>query len=83
MRLLYLLVAVLMMSGCAASQTQYVPRIVPPLDSRLAEPCSQIPDPPQDPHDYDAWQAWVQDHVLVAYAVCAARHRETVQAWRR
>jgi len=52
---------------------------VPPLDSELAQPCPQIPDPPAG--DYDAWQAWVQDRVLVAYGVCAARHRETVGAY--
>ncbi|SAI58872.1 Uncharacterised protein [Bordetella ansorpii] len=36
---------------------------------------------PQRPDDYDAWQAWVQDQVLVLWGVCAARHRETVAAW--
>lgn len=27
---------------------------MPPLDSQLAQPCPQIPDPPAG--DYDAWQ---------------------------
>jgi hypothetical protein len=81
MRLLCLLAAVLMISGCAPSQIQYVPRAMPPLDSGLAAPCPPIPDPPQEPADYDAWQAWVQDQVLVLWGVCAARHRETVAAW--
>jgi len=58
-----------------------VPRIVPPLDSQLAEPCPPIPGPPAG--DYDAWQAWVQDEVLTRYAICAARHRATVEAWPR
>lgn len=56
-----------------------MPRIVPPLDSRLAEPCPPIPDPPAG--DYDAWQVWLQEQVLVAYAICATRHRATVEAW--
>ncbi|RIQ49541.1 hypothetical protein [Bordetella avium] len=80
MRILCLLVVALMLTGCAASPTLYVPRIVPPLDSQLATPCPELPEPPQNPADYDAWQAWVQDQVLVAYGVCAARHRATVGA---
>lgn len=83
MRLLCLLAAALMMSGCATSPTQYVPRVVPPLDSGLAAPCPVIPDPPQAPASYDDWQVWLQEHVLVAYAICAARHRATVAAWPR
>lgn len=79
MRLLCLITAALILSGCAASPIRFVPRTVPPLDSELAQPCPQIPDPPAG--DYDAWQAWVQDRVLVAYGVCAARHRETVGAY--
>jgi hypothetical protein len=79
MRLLYLTIAVLILSGCVASRTQFVPRTVPPLDSRLAEPCQPIPDPPAG--GYDAWQAWVQDRVLVLYGECASRHLETVRAW--
>lgn len=83
MRLLCLLAAALMMSGCATSPTQYVPRAVPPLDSGLAAPCPAIPDPPQAPGSYDDWQVWLQEQVLVAYAICAARHRATVAAWPR
>lgn len=69
------------MTGCAPSQTQYVPRAVPPLDSGLAAQCPDISDPPQAPASYDDWQVWVQDIVLVAYGVCAARHRATIEAW--
>jgi hypothetical protein len=83
MRNLSLLVAVLMLTACATSPIQYVPRSVPPLDSELAAPCPQIPDPPQTPDDYDAWQLWVQDQVLVLWAICARRHFETVAAWPR
>ena len=83
MRFPCLLAAVLTISGCAASPTQYVPRTIPPLDSQLAAPCPALPDPPQRPDDYDAWQLWVQDEVLVAYGVCAVRHRETVRSWPR
>ena len=81
MRILCQLVAALMLTGCGTSQTLYVPRAVPPLDSSLAAPCQEIPDPPQDPATYDEWQVWLQDVVLVAYGVCAARHRSTVEAW--
>lgn len=81
MRHLYLLAAVLMLTACAPSKTLLTPRIVPPLDRSLAEQCPAIPDPPSDPGDYDAWQLWVQNEVLVRYGVCAARHRETVLAW--
>ncbi|MGE8565254.1 MULTISPECIES: hypothetical protein [Achromobacter] len=81
MRNPFLLAAVLMMSGCAVSPTQYVPREVPPLDRRLAEPCPPIPDPPQNPDSYDDWQVWAQGQVLVLWGLCASRHRETVRAW--
>lgn len=81
MRILCLLVAALMLTGCETSRTLYVPRAVPPLDSGLAAPCPEIPDPPQAPASYDDWQVWVQDQVLVAYGVCAARHRAVVEAW--
>jgi len=81
MRILCLLVDGLMLSGCGTSQTLYVRRAVPPLDSGLATPCPELPDPPQDPADYDEWQIWLQDNVLVAYGECAARHRATVEAW--
>ncbi|WP_430795418.1 hypothetical protein [Achromobacter spanius] len=56
---------------------------MPPLDSGLAAPCPEIPDPPQDPASYDDWQVWLQDVVLVAYAACAVRHQATVAAWPR
>jgi hypothetical protein len=61
-----LLIAVLMLTGCGILQTRYVPRVVFPLDSGLAAPCPDIPDPPQDPANYDEWQVWLQDVVLVA-----------------
>lgn len=81
MRILCLLAVALILTGCGASPTLYVPRVVPPLDSGLAAPCEEISDPPQNPRDYDEWQIWIQDVVLVAYGVCAARHRATVEAW--
>ncbi|MFY3697385.1 hypothetical protein ACOTD6_07105 [Achromobacter xylosoxidans] len=56
---------------------------MPPLDSGLAAPCPEIPDPPQSPASYDDWQVWMQDQVLVAYGVCAARHRAAIEAWPR
>jgi hypothetical protein len=83
MRILCLLVAALMLTGCGTSRTLYVPRVVPPLDSSLAAPCPEIPDPPQAPDSYDDWQAWFQDRVLVAYGICARLHEATVSAWPR
>lgn len=79
MRHLCLMVAVLILSGCVASNPRLMQRTVPPLDSQLAQLCPPLPEPPAG--DYDAWQAWIQDHVLVAYGTCAARHRETVGAY--
>lgn len=79
MRRLFLIIAALMLSGCAASNQPLVLQTVPPLDSQLAQLCPRIPEPPSG--GYDAWQIWVQDQVLVAYGVCAARHRETVKAY--
>lgn len=83
MQILCLLAVALMLTGCGASRTLYVPRAVPLLDSGLAAPCPEIADPPQDPRDYDKWQVWVQDVVLMAYGVCAKRHQATVAAWPR
>jgi len=83
MRVLCLLVAVLMLTGCRTSQTLYVPRAVPPLDSGLAAPCPDIPDSPQALASYDDWQVWVQDtdRAGAVGGGCASRHRETVKAW--
>ena len=76
---LCLMTAVLLLSGCAALNPPLMQRTVPPLDSQLAQLCPPLPEPPRG--DYDAWQAWMQDQVLVAYGICAARHRETVEAY--
>lgn len=81
MRILCLLAAGLMLTGCGSSRMLYVPRAVPPLDSGLAAQCPEIPDPPQAPANYDDWQLWVQDQVLMACGVCANRHRAIVKAW--
>lgn len=71
--------AVLLLSGCAALNPPLMQRTVPPLDSQLAQLCPPLPEPLRG--DYDAWQAWMQDQVLVAYGICAARHREMVRAY--
>lgn len=81
MRILYLLAVFLTLTACGTSRTLYVLREVPPLDSGLAAPCPDIPDPPSDPSSYDDWQIWMQDEVLVAYGVCASRHQAAVRAW--
>jgi hypothetical protein len=49
------------------------------LDAALAQPCPQLSEP--DAPSYDAWQDWIQSHVLKAYGVCATRHAATVKAW--
>lgn len=54
------------------------PSPVPPLDSRLAEPCPTLAAP--EVLDFDVWQEWMVD-VLELYGQCAARHRATVSAW--
>lgn len=83
-RNLCLLIAALMISGCATSEPPLTlptrPAARPPLDSRLAEPCPPVPYPEAD--DYDAWQAWAVGLVGV-YADCRARHGAAVEAWSR
>lgn len=78
MRSLYLLIAALILSGCATSTPQSTPPTRSSLDSALAAPCPAIERPTAD--DYDAWQAWSIE-LLRQYAECAARHAKTVQAW--
>lgn len=78
MRRNFLLIAALMLSGCATSTPLSTPPTRPPLDSALAAPCAAVDRPAAD--DYDAWQAWAID-LLRQYAECAARHVKTVQAW--
>lgn len=79
MRLAYLLIAALTLSGCATSTLPSTPPTrPPPLDSALAAPCPAVPKP--ESPDYDVWQAWALD-LLRQYAECAARHAKTVQAW--
>ena len=78
MRSLCLLIAVLMLPGCATSTPQSTPPTKASLDSALAAPCPEVPRPAAD--DFDAWQAWAIG-LLGQYAECAARHAKTVQAW--
>ena len=74
----FLPIAGLMLSDCASSPRP-LPQPMPPLETSLAQPCLQIPDPPAG--SYDAWQDWMQNEVLKAYGLCAARHAATVAAW--
>ena len=78
MRNLCLLIAALMLSGCATSKPRSTPPTRPPLDSALAAPCPAV-EKPESP-DYDVWQVWAIN-LLRQYAECAARHAKTVQAW--
>ena len=78
MRSLYLLIAALMLCGCATSTPQSTPPTKASLDSALAAPCPPV-ERPASP-DYDVWQEWAIA-LLRQYAECAARHAKTVQAW--
>jgi hypothetical protein len=78
MRTASLLVAALMMFGCASSTPPLTPPTRPLLDASLAEPCTPIPRPLVS--DYDEWLNWSLD-LLQKYGVCAARHAKTVEAW--
>lgn len=71
-----LMVACLILSGCACFGKPSPPRM-PPLDQSLARLCEPIEMPEAD---YDRWLEWAVDHVA-KYGQCAARHRATVEAW--
>ena len=74
---LCLLIAVLILSGCASSPMPSQPPI-PPLDSSLAADCKALPEPPEG--DYDELTDWMVD-VIGMYGECAGRHRATVGLW--
>ena len=76
--ILPLLIAVLILTGCASSNQPLMQPTVPPLDSSLAADCPQLSELPEG--DYDELTAWVVD-VIGMYGECAARHRATVKAW--
>ncbi|SUA91953.1 Uncharacterised protein [Pandoraea pulmonicola] len=76
---LSLLIAVLMLVGCAVSPKPLPLPSKPQLDSSLAADCT-IPDEPVEP-DYDVWLVWVQQDLLGALVDCALRHARTVAAW--
>ena len=75
--ILSLLIAVLMLTGCASSKMQYVQQM-PPLDSSLAADCKPLPEPPDG--DYDELTGWMMD-VIGMYGECAGRHRAIVKTW--
>ena len=79
LKILFLLIAVLLMSACASSPPLLTPPTKPPLDSKLAEPCATLTAP--EVADYDVMQEWVQDKLLRAYGECAGRHRAAIEAW--
>lgn len=75
-----LLIAALMLAGCASSpMPSPQPTKVPALSSDLAAPCAALEAPTE--LDYDVWLSWATQTVLPAYAICAKRHADTVQAW--
>jgi hypothetical protein len=79
LKFLWLLVASLILAGCAPSLPLLTPPTKPILDRSLAQPCPHLVAP--DALDYDAWQVWVMDTVLREYGLCAAKHKATVEAW--
>lgn len=74
---LSLLIASLILTGCASSPMPSQPPI-PPLDSSLAADCKPLPVPPEG--DYDDLTGWIVD-VIGLYGECAARHRTVVNMW--
>lgn len=76
---LSLLIAVLILTGCASSKMPSQPPI-PPLDSSLAADCKLLPEPPEG--DYDDLTGWMVD-VIGLYGECAARHKSVVDLWER
>ena len=74
---LSLLIASLMLTGCASSRMPSQPPI-PPLDSSLAAECNPLPEPPDG--DYDELTSWMVD-VIGLYGECAGRHKATVGLW--
>lgn len=77
---LCLLIASLMLAGCASSKTLLPqPASIPPLASDLAADCDTLTAPTA--LDYDVWLDWTTKTVLPAYARCAQRHHDTVGAW--
>lgn len=76
---LSLLIAVLMLTGCASSRMPSQPQI-PPLDSSLAKDCPALPAPPDG--DYDELTGWMVD-VIGMYGECAARHKAVVKLWQK
>lgn len=77
---LCLLIASLMLQGCAVSRDPPPPSIKPLLDSELEATCKPI-GRPKNESDFDSWQAWVEEVVLPNYMDCAVRHYRTVKAW--
>ena len=77
-RILYGLIAALILSGCASSSQPSVLQTVPPLDSSLAAYCKPLPEPPDG--DYDELTDWMVD-VVGLYGECASRHHAIVHAW--
>ena len=77
---LFLLIASLVLCGCATSPRQPPPQTPPSLDRYLANECQLIGAVPQV-DDYDILQDWVQDVLIPKYIDCAVRHRKTVEAW--
>lgn len=74
----FLLAVCLTLCACATSTPQSTQATKASLDSALAAPCPLVGRPAAP--DYDVWQAWAID-LLGQYALCAARHAKTVQAW--
>jgi hypothetical protein len=73
-----LLVAALMMYGCAAVTPPLMLTTTPALDQSLAAPCLEVKR--STSLDYDVWDAeWAE--AMRVLADCAIRKRKIVEAW--
>lgn len=74
----YLLIAILMLTGCATVTPPLRPITLPALDQVLALDCDEVPVSAAP--DYDAWQR-ENAAMLAVLSDCAIRHHQTVRAY--
>ena len=68
-----------MLTGCNPSIKQSTLQISP-LDESLARPCKQLSKPADN---YDDWQRWFVEEVLVVYTECGIDKNKIVQEWNK
>ena len=76
--ILYLILAVSVLTGCVSSKPQLVTPTIPSLDSALSAPCPPVSEPIDDSVDslIDAYL-----DLVGKYGDCSKRHDATVKAW--